>query len=63
VKAQERPTPAWLRVVAAIGVAAFFLLFIAGIFGYYDGWLAASVVFVVAFGAVWVHKLLNDKPD
>jgi hypothetical protein len=63
VKEQSRPTPAWLRVVAAIGIAAFLILFVAGVLGYYDWWLVASIVFVFSFGAVWFHKLRGDREE
>lgn len=54
-------TPTWVRVAAGTAVAAFFVVFLTGVFGYYDWWLIASAVFLVAFGAVWAYKLRHDR--
>jgi hypothetical protein len=56
-------TPTWVRVAAGIAVAAFFVVFLTGVFGYYDWWLIASAVFLVAFGAVWAYKLRHDREE
>lgn len=56
-------TPTWIRVAAAIAIVAFFVLSVTGLFGYYDWWMAASAVFVVAFGAVWAYKIFHDRDD
>jgi hypothetical protein len=53
----------WLRIVAALAVVAFFVLFLAGLFGYYDWWLVASIVFAIGFGAVWIYNLFHDPDD
>ena len=54
-------TPTWVRVAAGTAIASFFVLFLTGVFGYYDWWLIASAVFLVAFGAVWAYKLRHDR--
>ena len=56
-EAKTSATPMWVRVAAAIAIVAFFVLFLMGVLGYYDGWLVASAVFLVAFGGVWAYKL------
>jgi hypothetical protein len=60
-KKRPRAAPMWVRVMAGLAIAAFFVLFAAGLFGYYGWWMVASAVFIVGYGVAWVYQYFNDR--
>jgi hypothetical protein len=51
----------WIRVTAAIAIAAFLLSLFGGLLGAEGWWQASGLVFTVAFGVVSAYKLRHER--
>jgi hypothetical protein len=55
--------PTWVRIVAALGIAAFLLSMLGGLFRASAWWQASGLVFVIAFAAVAYYRMRHEGED